>query len=66
MPISPDIVARVRRALPEFDPLPAEQIAQRANLGRSQTYQALVHLYDRGQAYMSQAPVTRRIEGWTS
>lgn len=46
------------------EPEPAEQIAQRAKLGRNQTYQALVHLYDRGMAFMSQESVTRRIEGW--
>jgi DNA-binding IclR family transcriptional regulator len=48
------------------EPAPAERIAERANLGRNQTYQALVHLYDRGLAFMSQEPVTRRIEGWTA
>ena len=46
------------------DPEPAERIAERANLGRNQTYQALVRLYDAGLAFMSQEPRTQRMEGW--
>lgn len=62
--MSPAIIDAVLLALPQ-EPEPAEAIAARANLGRNQTYQALVHLHDRGLAFISQEAVTRRIEGWT-
>lgn len=46
------------------EPMPAEEIAKRANLSRNQTYQALVRLHDAGMAFMAQEAETRRIEGW--
>jgi len=61
--MSPHIVEAVMLALTD-KPTKAEEIAKRANLGRNQTYQALVRLHDAGIAFMSQQPITRRIEGW--
>lgn len=61
--MSPAIVDRVMLALTD-DPTPAEEIAKRANLGRNQTYQALVRLHDIGIAFMSQGINTQRMEGW--
>ena len=63
--MSPDITDLVLLALLPDVPTPAEEVAKRANLGRDQTYQALVHLHDRGLAFMAQEPRTRRMEGWT-
>ena len=61
--MSPVIVKKVLSALTE-NPARAELVAKRANLGREQTYQALVRLYDQGVAFMSQEPYTARMEGW--
>lgn len=63
--MNPSIVEKVASALTE-EPTPAELIAKRANLGRNQTYQALVRLYDQGKAFMAQRVADGRMQGWTS
>lgn len=65
--MSPQVVDRVMLALPR-EPLPAHEVARRANLGICQTYQALVHLYDRGQAFIArdERNDNHGIAGWTA
>jgi predicted Rossmann fold nucleotide-binding protein DprA/Smf involved in DNA uptake len=62
-PVSGEVLQRVMLTLQD-EPIPADEVAKRANLGLCATYEALVHLHDRGIAFMSQEPITRRIEGW--
>lgn len=49
------------------EPMKAEAIAEKANLGICQTYQALVRLYDRGNAFIVRGAGNdhHAVSGWT-